>query len=89
LRVPRLGEETLGMPLIESTFNMALRRHIRALMYEAEVTPIQMAEALNLSRNTMYGRLRGVAPFTTDEVQIVADVLHIDIIDIWPMSEAS
>lgn len=77
------------MPVIESSFNTALRKHIRALMFEAEVTPIQMAEALHLSRNTMYGRLRGVAPFTTDEVQVIADLLHVEILDIWPMVEAS
>ena len=58
-------------------------------MYEAEVTPAEMALALHLSRNTMYGRLRGVAPFTTDEIAIVASVLNIEIVDIWPMRQVS
>lgn len=53
-------------------------------MFEAEVSPAYMAERLHLSRNTMYGRLRGVAPFRTDELEIVASVLNIEIIDLWP-----
>lgn len=80
------------MSLIESSFQRAFRLHVRALMIEADVSPGQVAEALHLSRNTMYSRLNGTSRFTLDEVQLVADRLGVEVLDLWPVtafSEAS
>jgi DNA-binding Xre family transcriptional regulator len=73
------------MPVIESSYAKAFRLHIRALMVEREISAMELAVALGLSKNTMHSRLRGVTKFTLDELDKLARVLNVDPVDLWPI----
>lgn len=72
------------MPVIESRFMKAQRLHIRGLMVEHEISALEMADALGLTKNTMHTRLRGVTKFTLDELDRMARKLKVDPVDLWP-----
>lgn len=71
------------MHVIESSTNATVRHRIRVRMYETDVTPIELSDRTGLSRHIIYTRLRGVGPFTMDEIELIANALDMDVRDVF------
>ena len=71
--VPRVDTEN---------FQRSVAGAVRAELARANKKSVELAEVLGLSRQTIYGRMSGVYPFTTAEIEKVARFIGITAQDI-------
>ena len=76
------------MSAIGSIHSQALRANIRAELARQEVDWTDLIPVLKLSRNSVYARMRGDRPFTTDEIAAIAAYLGMPPADLWPAENA-
>lgn len=69
-------------PVDTESFQRLVAGAVRAELARANKKSVELAEVLGLSRQTIYGRMSGVYPFTTTELEKAADFIGITAQDI-------
>lgn len=62
---------------VQTAFSYHVTQAIKAELARADKDGLDLVEPLRLSRNSVYARLRGDKPFTTEEIAHVAEFLQI------------
>ena len=56
---------------------MVNKNKLRGRMIEKGETYESLAKKLNITKNTLYNKANGISSFTTDEAEMICDILHI------------
>lgn len=67
---------------VSTEFTNRVASSVRAELARRGMDGVSLTQPLELSRNSVYARLRGAKPFTTDEIARVAEFLGVDIAQI-------
>ena len=67
---------------VTTEFTNRVAGSVRAELARLGLDGVSLTQPLGLSRNSVYARLRGAKPFTTDEIERVAEFLGVEIAQI-------
>jgi len=64
---------------VKTRFSARVTGAIKAELARRDLDGVELAKPLNLSRNSVYSRLRGERPFDTDEIAAAAEFLGMSV----------
>ncbi|MCC2031799.1 hypothetical protein [Microbacterium allomyrinae] len=67
---------------VKTKFSAQVTGAIKAELARRDIDGVALVDVLELSRNSVYARLRGERPFDTDEIAAASEFLGMSILDL-------